>query len=254
MSRSSLPPDRAELFALLDYLGEMGYGEVYLPLTQQPVGNLSGQSEAREENRVAPRRPVPQPPTMETLPDTLEEVAAVAATCRACKLCERRGKVVFGSGDPQADLMLIGEGPGAEEDRQGLPFVGPAGQLLTKILRAIELDREEVYITNVVKCRPPGNRDPEPDEVAACRAYLERQIQRIQPRLIVALGRVAAQTLLGTDQSLGRLRGQWWQVLGVPTRVTYHPAALLRNSSFKRPTWEDMQVVQRRLGELRMPG
>jgi len=193
-------------------------------------------------------------PGRENLPDTLPELAAVAATCRACKLCERRGKVVFGSGNPQADLMLIGEGPGAEEDRQGLPFVGPAGQLLTKILRAIELDREEVYITNVVKCRPPGNRDPEPDEVAACRAYLERQIQRIQPKLIVALGRVAAQTLLGTDQSLGRLRGQWWQVLGVPTRVTYHPAALLRNTSFKRPTWEDMQVVQRRLGELHAPG
>jgi DNA polymerase len=184
------------------------------------------------------------------LPGTLDEVAAVAAQCRACPLCQRRQKVVFGSGHPRADLMFIGEGPGAEEDRQGLPFVGPAGQLLTKIIRAIDLDREQVYITNVVKCRPPGNRDPEPGEVAACRGYLEKQIQLIQPKLIVALGRVAAQTLLGTDQSLGRLRGQWWEVLDVPTRVTYHPAALLRNTSFKRPTWEDMQIVQKKLAEL----
>jgi DNA polymerase len=157
--------------------------------------------------------------------------------------------VVFGVGDPRADLMVIGEGPGAQEDRQGLPFVGPAGQLLTKILKAIDLEREQVYITNVVKCRPPNNRDPEPDEVAACRAYLEKQIQLIRPRIIVALGRVAAQTLLGSDQSLGRLRGTWWQVLGVPTRVTYHPAALLRNPRFKRPTWEDMQLIQKRLSE-----
>jgi DNA polymerase len=155
--------------------------------------------------------------------------------------------VVFGSGDPHADLMFIGEGPGAEEDRRGLPFVGPAGELLTRIIRAIGLEREQVYIANVVKCRPPRNRDPEPDEVTACRGYLEAQIDLVRPRVIVALGRVAAQSLLGNDLPLGRMRGQWYTVRGVDTRVTYHPAALLRNASLKRPTWDDLQQVRDRL-------
>ena len=155
--------------------------------------------------------------------------------------------MVFGTGDPNADLMFIGEGPGAEEDRQGLPFVGPAGELLNKIIQAIGLTRERVYIANVVKCRPPGNRDPQPDEAAACRPFLERQIDLVQPKVIVALGRVAAQALLGTDQPLGRMRGRWTTVRGVPTMVTYHPAALLRNAAWKRPTWEDMQLVRDRL-------
>jgi DNA polymerase len=176
-------------------------------------------------------------------------VADEARTCVRCALAEGRTQVVFGMGDPHADLLFVGEGPGAEEDRQGLPFVGPAGELLTKIVAAIGLEREHCYIANIVKCRPPGNRDPLPDEVAECRGYLERQIDLIRPKVIVALGRVAAQTLLGTDQPLGRLRGHWHRVRGVPTRVTYHPAALLRNASWKRPTWEDMQVVRDRLGE-----
>jgi DNA polymerase len=143
--------------------------------------------------------------------------------------------------------MIIGEGPGAHEDRQGLPFVGPAGELLTKILLAIDRRRDQVYIANIVKCRPPQNRDPLPAEVAACRSYLDQQIALIQPRAIVALGRVAAQTLLGNDLSVGRLRGEWHQVAGVPVRVTYHPAALLRDPGLKRPTWEDMKIVRDRL-------
>ena len=143
--------------------------------------------------------------------------------------------------------MFIGEGPGAEEDRQGLPFVGRAGELLTRIIEAIGMTRDEVYIANIVKCRPPGNRDPQPDEVAACRSYLERQIALVRPRLLVALGRIAAQTLLGNDLPIGRMRGQWFEVLGVPLMVTYHPAALLRNPALKRPTWEDMQLVRDRL-------
>ncbi len=143
--------------------------------------------------------------------------------------------------------MFIGEGPGAEEDRQGLPFVGPAGELLNKIIEAIGLRREQVYIANIVKCRPPGNRDPLPDEAAACRGYLDGQIERVRPRVIVALGRVAAQALLGNDQPLGRMRGRWFSVQGIPTMVTYHPAALLRNRHWKRPTWEDMQAVRDRL-------
>lgn len=180
----------------------------------------------------------------------LVELGRYTATCRKCRLAEGRKSVVFGSGNPHADLMFVGEAPGAEEDRRGLPFVGPAGQLLTKIIQAIERTREEVYIANIVKCRPPENRDPRPDEVTACRPYLERQIQLIRPKVIVALGRVAAQTLLGVNRSLGDLRGEWWMVEGVETRVTYHPAALLRSTRYKRPTWEDMQVVRDRLREL----
>jgi DNA polymerase len=177
----------------------------------------------------------------------LEAVAAEAAGCTRCRLSQGRKTVVFGSGSPTADLMFVGEGPGAEEDRQGLPFVGPAGQLLTRMIQAIELSREEVYIANIVKCRPPGNREPEADEVAACMPYLERQIDLVAPRVVMALGRVAAQCLLGTDQAVGKLRGSWHQVRGVALRVTYHPAALLRNADLRRPTWEDLQVVRDRL-------
>ena len=180
---------------------------------------------------------------------SLEELSRFCADCTRCGLAAGRQNVVFGSGDPDADLMFIGEGPGAEEDRQGLPFVGPAGELLGKILGAIGLSREQVYIANIVKCRPPGNRDPLPDEVKACRGYLERQIDLVRPRVIVALGRVAAQTLLESELPLGRLRGRWHSVRGVAVRATYHPAALLRNASWKRPTWEDMKVVRAHLDD-----
>lgn len=178
---------------------------------------------------------------------SLERAAADAAVCRRCRLCETRQKVVFGSGDPHARLMFVGEGPGADEDRQGLPFVGRAGELLTKMIRAMGYERDQVYIANIVKCRPPGNRDPKPDEVEACRGYLEAQIDAIRPAVIVALGRVAAQSLLGTDSPVGRLRGQWWQVRGIATRVTFHPAFLLRDESQKKPAWEDLQLVRDRL-------
>ncbi len=177
----------------------------------------------------------------------MADLGEFVQNCTRCRLAEGRNRVVFGSGDPQAGLMFIGEGPGAEEDRRGLPFVGRAGELLTKIIQAIGLTRDQVYIANVVKCRPPGNRDPQPDEVSACRGYLERQIDLVRPRVIVALGRVAAQSLLGNDLPLGRMRNQWFTVRGVDTLVTYHPAALLRNPSLKRPTWEDMQQVRDRL-------
>jgi DNA polymerase len=146
--------------------------------------------------------------------------------------------------------MFVGEGPGAEEDRQGLPFVGKAGELLTRILAAMELRRDEVYIANIVKCRPPGNREPERDEVEACIGFLERQIDLVGPRILVCLGRVAAQTLLGDGLPISRLRGNWYSVRGVETMVTYHPAALLRNPALKRPTWDDMQKVRDRLREV----
>ena len=220
------------LVDLLDHLDGVGYSDLYLQPTQDE-GGAGATSTVADGDRT----------------EELTAVAAEASGCTACKLRQGRRHVVFGSGYPDAELMLIGEGPGAEEDRQGLPFVGPAGELLTKILRAIEIERSEVYIANVVKCRPPNNRDPERDEVIACRGFLERQIDLVQPRVIVALGRVAAQALLGTQEALGRLRGRWHEVRGVPTRATYHPAALLRYSHYKRPTWEDMQIVRDRLRE-----
>ena len=174
--------------------------------------------------------------------------------CKECRLCRGRSQVVFGDGHADADLMLIGEGPGAEEDRHGLPFVGAAGELLNKIIQAIGLDRSQVYIANVVKCRPPENRDPEHDEIDACLPFLLEQIDLVRPRLIVSLGRVAARTLLHSADSLARLRGNWFEVAGAQMRVTYHPAALLRDESLKRPTWEDMKLVRDRLKELREQG
>ncbi len=237
MSDSPLRPPPA-LAGVLDYLREIGYEEMYRPAEGDAAPAPAGEPAAPRGESAARRG------------ERLGEVEARAAGCTACKLHEKRNKVVFGVGNPDADLMFIGEGPGAEEDRQGVPFVGRAGELLTKIIAAIDLDRSEVYIANIVKCRPPGNRDPQPDEVAACRDYLESQIDLIRPKVIVALGRVAAQTLLGESSPLGRMRGHWYQVRGVETRVTYHPAALLRNVGFKRPTWEDMQVVRDRLREL----
>jgi len=218
---------------LLAYLGEMGYGDLYL----RPSGEAAPSAET----------PAPAAPLTGEMAERAAELATLAsavAGCTRCRLCEGRTQAVFGAGNPDADLMFIGEGPGAEEDRRGLPFVGAAGELLTRIIQAIEMNRDEVYIANVVKCRPPGNRDPQPDEVAACRGYLERQIALVRPKAIVALGRIAAQTLLGNDMPIGRMRGRWFQVQGVPTMVTYHPAALLRNSALKRPTWEDVQQVR----------
>jgi len=223
---------RPSLADLLAYLGEMGYGDLYL----DPSGAAAPAAASAPDVAASPE-------TAERAAE-LAALAATAAACTRCRLCEGRTQVVFGAGNPAADLMFIGEGPGAEEDRRGLPFVGAAGELLTRIIQAIEMTRDEVYIANVVKCRPPGNRDPQPDEVAACRGYLERQIALVRPKVIVALGKVAAQTLLGNDAPIGRMRGQWFRVQGVPTMVTYHPAALLRNSALKRPTWEDMQQVR----------
>jgi DNA polymerase len=181
------------------------------------------------------------------------DLAALAATvevCTRCRLAQGRQKAVIGFGNPSADLMLIGDAPDAEEDREGLPLLGAAGELLTKIIQAIDMRRENIYITNVIKCRPPGDREPQPDEAAACRGHLERQIDLIQPKVIVVLGRTAAQILLGKDSPIGQMRGQWYRVKGIPAMVTYHPAALLKNQALKRPTWEDMQQVRDRLREL----
>ena len=177
--------------------------------------------------------------------DSLEAVAKAIASCTKCPLYSTATNPVPGEGNPHAKLMCVGEAPGATEDETGRPFVGAAGQLLTKILAAIDLPREQVFICNVLKHRPPGNRNPLPLEVTACSPYLVRQIELIRPKVILALGTFAAQTLLDTKASIGKLRGQVHRYYGVPLVVTYHPAALLRNPGWKRPTWEDVQLARR---------
>lgn len=177
--------------------------------------------------------------------DSLDKIAAHVASCTRCPLYSTATNPVPGEGNPNADFMCVGEAPGATEDETGRPFVGAAGQLLTKILGAIDLKREDVYICNVLKHRPPGNRNPRPEEVTACSPYLIRQIELIRPKVILALGTFAAQTLLDTKLSIGKLRGQVHRYYGVPLVVTYHPAALLRNPGWKRPTWEDVQLARR---------
>ncbi|MBT3603610.1 MAG: uracil-DNA glycosylase [Candidatus Latescibacteria bacterium] len=176
--------------------------------------------------------------------DDLESLRAKAINCQACSLCEGRSSVVFGEGNPRADIMFVGEAPGAEEDRQGVPFVGASGQLLTRMVEAMGVAREDVYIANVVNCRPPNNRDPLPEEIEKCEPYLIRQIEMVAPVVICTLGRFAAQTLLKTTDSMGRLRGKIFDYHGVKLVPTYHPAALLRNAQWKRPTWEDLKLVR----------
>lgn len=168
--------------------------------------------------------------------------------CKACKLCEHRTQVVFGCGDPKARLVFVGEGPGADEDAQGEPFVGRAGQLLTKMIIAMGLSRSEVYICNVVKCRPPANRDPEVDEIAACEPFLKQQLALIRPEIIIGLGRYACQTLLQTQIPMSKIRGEWHQYEGIKFMPTFHPAYLLRNPPAKKFVWEDLQKVMQELG------
>lgn len=174
-----------------------------------------------------------------------ETLRREVATCEKCELYKGRTQTVFGVGNPQADWLIIGEAPGAEEDRQGEPFVGRAGKLLNAMLLAIGLQREEVFIANILKCRPPNNRDPRPEEVASCKNYLRIQIEMIQPRIILAVGRVAAQNLLETDTPIGRMRGQRYQYAdtGIPVVVSYHPAYLLRSPREKRKAWQDLQTA-----------
>ncbi len=183
---------------------------------------------------------------------TLEEVAAHIRACTQCSLQAGAKNAVPGIGNVAAEFVCVGEAPGASEDEQGIPFVGEAGQLLTKILGAIQLAREDVFICNVLKHRPPANRDPLPDEVTACQPFLHRQLAIVRPRVILALGRFAAQTLFETTASLSKLRGQIHSYRGIPVIVTYHPAALLRNESWKRPTWEDVKLARRILDASRV--
>lgn len=179
---------------------------------------------------------------------SLEEIREELGDCRRCKLCSGRTHLVFGVGNPRAKLVFVGEGPGAEEDAQGIPFVGKAGQLLTKMIEAMGLSRDEVYICNVIKCRPPNNRNPEPDEIASCEPFLRAQLGSIAPQVIVALGKFAAQTLLREQTPITRLRGNWREYCGIPLMPTFHPAYLLRNPAEKRSAWSDLQQVMKRFG------
>lgn len=180
--------------------------------------------------------------------DSLEAIAAEVRACRACRLCEKRAHAVSGQGPDSPLAMVVGEAPGADEDASGLPFVGPAGKLLDKMLSSIGLSREtNCFIANVVKCRPPQNRDPAADEQAACLGFLRRQIALLRPRAILCVGRIASGALLGTADGVGKLRGKWFDFEGLPLLVTYHPSALLRDDSYKRPAWEDLKLFRERL-------
>lgn len=181
---------------------------------------------------------------------SLDQLYNMICECQKCPLGKTRNKFVFGSGSPEANVMVVGEGPGAEEDLQGLPFVGRAGQLLTDILKAINFSREEVFIANIVKCRPPQNRNPLPQEMEECLPYLSKQIALIKPKLILCLGLVAAQALLKQKNSLGSLRGKVFELGNIKVMVTYHPAALLRNPKWKRGCWEDVQQFRKLYDEL----
>lgn len=180
--------------------------------------------------------------------DTLEIIRTDLGECTRCKLHKTRNKIVFGDGNPKADLVFIGEGPGHDEDVQGLPFVGRAGKLLTQMIEAMGLQRKDVYICNVVKCRPPENRMPERDEIAACSPFLIRQIDAIRPKVIVCLGATAAQMLLNTNRSISAFRGEWLEYRGTRLLATYHPAYLLRNPAAKSEVWKDLQKVMAVLG------
>jgi DNA polymerase len=181
---------------------------------------------------------------------SLDELNSLIKSCQECSLGKTRTNFVFGVGNPNADVMLIGEAPGAEEDKQGIPFVGRAGKLLNDILKAINFSRDEVYIANIVKCRPPGNRNPLPNEMETCLPYLYKQIDLIQPKLILCLGLVAANGLLKLKSSLTKMRGNIYDINGIKTMITYHPAALLRNPAWKRSVWEDIQKFKKLYDEI----
>nr|WP_047862192.1 uracil-DNA glycosylase [Archangium gephyra] len=206
---------------------------------------------ARPLEAPAQARPAagPLPGVVEGERPTLDEIRRELGDCRRCKLCDGRKNIVFGSGNPRAELVFVGEGPGADEDAQGVPFVGAAGQLLTKMIEAMGYRRDDVYICNVVKCRPPNNRNPEPDEVTACEPFLRAQLRAVQPKVIVALGKFAAQTLLRDTTAITKMRGNWREYEGIKLMPTFHPAYLLRQPAEKKKAWEDLQQVMKFFGK-----
>ena len=222
----------AQVRGLLEDLQQLGVVEVPMEPESvvQPVCSLDGRDSA-----------------IDCRVETLEEIRDDLGDCQRCKLSKGREQIVFGSGSTAARLVLVGEAPGRKEDQQGVPFVGEAGALLERILFAMGLKREDVYICNIQKCRPPKNRDPLPEEVAACVPFLKRQLASLQPQVIVTLGSLASQTLLATPQPIKELRGHWQNYADIAVMPTYHPAFLLRNPAAKREVWEDMKQVMTRL-------
>jgi DNA polymerase len=246
-----------DLAAHLRFLQEMGIEAVAPPAPPSAGASPAAPSAPHAGSNAAPPAPPAREAAGRVLDDahvvpfrteTLEAIRADLGDCQRCALHATRTKLVFGVGSPTARLMFIGEAPGADEDRRGEPFVGRAGQLLDRMVEAMGLARADVYIANVLKSRPPGNRTPEPDEIAACSPFLFRQIAAVGPEVIVALGAPAAQTLLQTGAPIGKLRGRFWRTRGVDLMPTYHPAFLLRNPAKKREVWEDLQQVMTRLG------
>jgi DNA polymerase len=244
-----------DLAAHLRYLKDLGVEGFSRDAAWRVRPGEAGAAPGRVGPAVAPDAAAPAiapaSPLIESADRRLRVVREDLGECTRCKLHTGRTNLVFGVGSPEARLMFVGEGPGADEDEQGEPFVGRAGQLLTQIIKAMGLAREEVYIANVVKCRPPGNRNPEPDEIAQCTPFLNAQIAAIGPSVIVALGKFAAQTLLQTQSPISQLRGQFHPFGQAVVMPTFHPSYLLRTPSAKREVWEDMKLVMKRLSESR---
>ena len=261
---------RKKLEAWLQYFDDLNLGDFYrdrrgmakrsvredaLP-AGEPKRSMVEAAPARSAAPVTPAAPILPVANVVSLfevldrveDDTLERIREDLGECTRCRLHEHRNKIVFGAGNPRAELVFVGEGPGRDEDMQGLPFVGRAGKLLTQMIEAMGLQREDVYICNVVKCRPPENRKPEDDEVATCSPFLFRQLDVIAPKAIVCLGATAAQALLKTKDSISRYRGTWFDYRNTKLMVTYHPAYLLRNPAAKVEVWKDLQKVMAVLG------
>ncbi|HMF89024.1 MAG TPA: uracil-DNA glycosylase [Candidatus Angelobacter sp.] len=252
MRKALNPETKKQVVARVNYYREMGIHDFYRqPLPESTGGGLSEQG-PQADDVVASGRSVTlfdSPlPVIEDRPAALKAIRADIGDCTRCRLHKGRKNIVFGVGNVNADLMFVGEGPGADEDEQGEPFVGRAGQLLNNMIAAMGLKRGDVYIANVVKCRPPQNRTPEKDECDTCSPFLMRQIEVIRPKVIVALGAVAAKNLLAMNDSMASLRGRWYDFKGARLAVTYHPAYLLRDPRQKKEAWKDLQMVMKYLG------
>ena len=232
--------NRNEIAAQLEFFKDIGVDSVEVAA----VGAV-GEAQARQRAASGVDRP-----GAHRAPLQLDDIRAEIGNCQRCKLAPTRTHIVFGSGNPDAELVFVGEAPGYDEDQQGLPFVGRAGQLLTKIIESIDLKRENVYICNVLKCRPPENRNPEPDEVASCNPFLRKQLAAIRPKIVCCLGTFAAQTVLQTAAPISRLRGKFFDMDGMRVIATFHPAYLLRSPEKKREVWEDMKQIRAELFRL----
>jgi uracil-DNA glycosylase len=243
------PQTRKALADLLRYYNDLGIHDFYRR-AQEPSSAVAVEQNIPELPEPAPQMPrATASPTATDRPTALRLIREEIGDCTRCRLHKQgRKQIVFGVGNPNAELMFIGEAPGADEDEQGEPFVGRAGQLLNNMIKAMGLQREDVYIANIIKCRPPGNRTPERDECETCSPFLMQQIKVISPKAIVALGAVAAKTLLAVNAPMSELRGNWYDFRGTKLAVTYHPAFLLRDPRQKKEAWKDLQMVMKELG------